>query len=99
MTILGTVIGGSPSAELPQAVLYLSNGLASAAIALIALAAYKLGNKLCKTPMTKIIAAIAASLTMCFTDEAWMIPVVMAFGGVVAFAVFYWQERKRKVIN
>jgi chromate transport protein ChrA len=99
MALLGTVIGGKPSADLPEAVLYLSNGLASAAISLIALAAYKLGNKLCTTPMTKIIGALSASFTMCFTDEPWMIPLVMAVGGLTSYAVFRWEERARKVTN
>jgi chromate transport protein ChrA len=97
MALLGTVIGSKPSAELPEAVLYLSNGLASAALALIALAAYKLGNKLCKTKMTKIIGALSAAFTMCFTDEAWMIPVVMAVGGLTAYIVHLYEEHKRKV--
>eukprot|EP00953_Heterococcus_sp_UTEX-ZZ885_P028788 15345-Heterococcus_DN1.PRE.1 len=96
MALLGTVIGSKPSAELPEAVLYLSNGLASAALALIALAAYKLGNKLCKTKMTKIIGALSAAFTMCFTDEAWMIPFVMAVGGIAAYAVHLYEEHKRK---
>jgi chromate transport protein ChrA len=97
MALLGTVIGSKPSADLPEAVLYLSNGLASAALALIALAAYKLGNKLCTTKMTKIIGASSAVLTMCFKKEAWMIPFVMALGGITAYTMYLYEEHKRKV--
>jgi chromate transport protein ChrA len=85
MALLGTVIGGTDSSLLPAAVLYLQNGLASAAVALIAAAAYKLGNKLCTTPVTKCIAAASASLTTLFNQQACLIPTVMAIGGAVAY--------------
>jgi chromate transport protein ChrA len=85
MALLGTVIGGTDSSLLPAAVLYLQNGLASAAVALIAAAAYKLGSKLCTTPVTKYIAAAAASLTTLFKQQAWLIPAVMVLGGAVAY--------------
>jgi chromate transport protein ChrA len=80
MALLGTVIGGTDSSLLPAAVLYLQNGLASAAVALIAAAAYKLGSKLCTAPVTKCIAAgcsiahytvQAASLADTSSHGAW----------------------------
>ncbi|KAG5183459.1 chromate transporter-domain-containing protein [Tribonema minus] len=87
MALLGALIGGKDSASLPQGVLFLENGLASAAVALVALAAYNLGNKLCKTHMTKVIGAIVFALTINYDQEAWLLPMCMVFGGVVAYTL------------
>ncbi|KAG5185200.1 chromate transporter-domain-containing protein [Tribonema minus] len=86
MAVLGTVVGDTRGAALPRTVLFLENGLASVAVALVALAAYNLGHKLCGTPMTKCIAAAVFAHTICFQATPWMIPACMAFGGAVAYA-------------
>lgn len=85
MGTLGALVGSSASADLPLYVLYLENGLASTAVGLVALAAYNLGNKICKTNTTKIIAAVASSLTINFTTVPWLIPACMLGGSLVTY--------------
>ncbi|TPX58873.1 hypothetical protein PhCBS80983_g02850 [Powellomyces hirtus] len=90
MTVFGLLIGGhSENKALPQPVLFLENGLASSAVALDALAAYNLSNKICidTSIVTKIITAVAAALTVIFTTEPWLMPSLMAFGGLTTYGI------------
>lgn len=94
MAVLGAVVGDTPATAMPRSVLFLENGLASVAVALMALAAYNLANKLCTTNMTKCIAATVFAHTICFQRTEWLIPACMAFGGSVAYVTHVHDARK-----
>ncbi|KAJ3044741.1 hypothetical protein HDV00_001145 [Rhizophlyctis rosea] len=96
MGVLGGVIGGDQS-TFPVWVLFLENGLASAAVALVAVAAYNLGNKLCIDPLTKVIAFATFALTANFQAVPWLIPLLMVVGALVGYAehwILAWRKRR-----
>ncbi|KAJ3069769.1 hypothetical protein HDU98_007183 [Podochytrium sp. JEL0797] len=86
MASLGYGVGrlGAQS-ELPTVVLYIERALASVSIALIAIAAKQLTGKLLVDKTSCTLAAIAVALVINFSGVAWLIPVLMACGGIVTY--------------
>ncbi|KAJ3161179.1 hypothetical protein HDU86_007801 [Geranomyces michiganensis] len=103
MTAFGVLIGGSSGggngnttpgkSQLPTAVLYLQNGLASTAVALVALAAMNLSNKICISRLTKCVAVFAAAAAVNFPEVPWLIPALMVFGGSCSYAEYVSDNR------
>ncbi|KAF9409641.1 hypothetical protein BGZ94_001897 [Podila epigama] len=83
MTIVGIVIGGIDD-EIPQWVVRLEQGLASAAIGLVALAAYRMSTNLATDKFTRLLALIAGSVTVLYS-AAWLLPVIMIAGGLSGY--------------
>jgi hypothetical protein len=73
-------IGVSSIVQLPDYAIALQNGLTSAAIGLIALAALRLSEKLLGRRTEKILALVSAGLAVCYSFF-WMYPVIMVAGG------------------
>ncbi|KAL2920101.1 Sterol 3-beta-glucosyltransferase [Polyrhizophydium stewartii] len=84
--MMGFGIGVSQlGSSLPPVVLYLQNGLTSAAVGLVALAAYKLCTKLLADRICSAIGAVSAILAINLYKQAWLFPVLMIAGGTVTF--------------
>ena len=73
--------------NLPIFLVEILNGLTSSAVGLVALSAYKMGNTIIKEKILMGIATIVAVLAMCF-KFAWLLPVLMVFGGIVSLLEF-----------
>ncbi|KAF7722078.1 hypothetical protein EC973_003727 [Apophysomyces ossiformis] len=86
MTIVGFFIG-SINDGIPLWATRLEQGLASAAIGLVALAAYKMSTSLATDKLTRILALIAGSISALYTAP-WLLPVMMIASGLVSY-VFY----------
>jgi chromate transport protein ChrA len=98
MGLLGALVGSSGAGTLPVGMLYVQNGLAATAVALVALAAYNLGCKLCKNTMTKAIAVTSAALTINFTTVPWLIPACMLMGGAVAYSMHLYKQQQVSIV-
>lgn len=84
MTVLAWAI--ARVTETPKWLIYLENGLVSSAVGLVALAAFKLGQGICKNDINKIIALVSAALTIVWgRDHVWLTPVLIVAGGI-----FHW---------
>ncbi|KAI8817086.1 chromate transporter-domain-containing protein [Fimicolochytrium jonesii] len=103
MGTLGAVVGSWSDEDggsgLPLWVKYAENGLASTAVALVALAAYNLANKLCGDHVTKIICVVAAGVTINFTTVPWVIPALMVAGGLVSYAAHLHGQYTRRHVH
>ncbi|KAG9060796.1 hypothetical protein KI688_008877 [Linnemannia hyalina] len=79
----------------------LEQGLASAAIGLVALAAYKMSTSLATDKLTRILALVAGSISALYTAP-WLLPVMMIAGGLVSYvfdafltpAHHNWKEKR-----
>jgi putative chromate ion transporter len=80
--------------SLPVWLQYVSNGLTSAALGLVALAAYKLSTKLLVSPLLVIIGVSSASLAVNFPTVPWLYPVMIAGGGLTTFLQRYIEKFK-----
>ncbi|CAO3620394.1 unnamed protein product [Cunninghamella blakesleeana] len=90
MTIIGIIVSQQTTVdnkEFPLVVLYLTQGLASAAIGLIALAAYKLHLSNAIDSITKIIVLTVGSIAILYSSP-WLYPVLMLSSGI--FTLFYY---------
>jgi hypothetical protein len=106
MTVAGVLIG-SIKGDLPQWAVRLEQGLASAAIGLVALAAYRMSTTLATDKLTRTLALVSGSVSALY-DAAWLLPVMMIAGGLISF-VFdaFWtpmytnlkEKRKRSKDN
>ncbi|KAJ3171210.1 hypothetical protein HDU88_008247 [Geranomyces variabilis] len=89
--------GGGDSApgknQLPMVVLYLENGLASTAVALVALAAMNLSNKICTNRLMKCVCCFAAAAAINVPTVPWLIPALMVFGGLCSYAAYVREIR------
>ncbi|KAF9148093.1 hypothetical protein BG015_010204 [Linnemannia schmuckeri] len=84
-TVAGLLIGDIKSDQ-PVWAIRLEQGLAAAAIGLVALAAHKMSRNLATDNLTRVLAMCAASVSILYTS-AWVLPVVMISGGLISFAV------------
>eukprot|EP00842_Homolaphlyctis_polyrhiza_P001162 jgi/Hompol1/2046/HPOL_002847-RA len=85
--------------SLPAWVRYLQNGLTSAAVGLVALAAFKLSSKLLADPISAFLGATSAILAINLYQYAWLFPVLMIFGGTFSFShslYLAYQERRAR---
>jgi chromate transport protein ChrA len=67
---------------IPTWLLFVENGLVSAAVGLVALAAYKLGTKLLIDPISVFLAVVCASLAINLTTFPWLYAIIMVAGGM-----------------
>lgn len=89
MTAAG--VGMSTLTDFPSYAVPLQNGLTSAAIGLIALAALRLTQKLVSSKADRVLVLVSASLAICYSSFSWLYPLVMFFSGVASF-VIDWLE-------
>eukprot|EP00612_Vaucheria_litorea_P002951 CAMPEP_0171461670 /NCGR_PEP_ID=MMETSP0945-20130129/6022_1 /TAXON_ID=109269 /ORGANISM="Vaucheria litorea, Strain CCMP2940" /LENGTH=459 /DNA_ID=CAMNT_0011988057 /DNA_START=146 /DNA_END=1525 /DNA_ORIENTATION=+ len=99
LALLGSFVGGTSSSDLPDWVLFVEDGLASAAVALVAMAAFNLANKLCVKSYAKVIALIVFCFGISFQEIHWLSPVYMIFGGLLAFLKHRCDENKSREKN
>jgi chromate transport protein ChrA len=85
MTFLGYGISVLGVSGIPNWILYIQNGLASVAVALVAAAAYKLGCKILNDNLSRTLAVLGGCLVINFEDKIWIIPTVMTFGGICTY--------------
>ncbi|KAF9198070.1 hypothetical protein BGZ49_001218 [Haplosporangium sp. Z 27] len=101
MTVAGVLIG-SIEGTIPLWATRLEQGLASAAIGLVALAAYRMSTTLATDKLTRILALIAGSVSVLYTAP-WLLPVMMIAGGIISFVndafitpfVNGWREKRK----
>ncbi|KAG0234139.1 hypothetical protein BGW42_006880 [Actinomortierella wolfii] len=80
MTVIGSLIG-KVGDSIPLWAHRLEQGLASAAIGLVALSAYRMSGSLATDKLTRILALISGGVTALYTS-AWLLPTVMVAGGI-----------------
>ncbi|KAI9300108.1 chromate transporter-domain-containing protein [Cunninghamella echinulata] len=97
MALIGLVVARQstldPDHEFPLVVIYLTQGLASAAIGLIVLAAYKLHLANAIDSITKIIVFLTASIAILYSAP-WLYPILMLASG--CFTLFYYLCREKQ---
>ncbi|GAB5586276.1 hypothetical protein Unana1_01176 [Umbelopsis nana] len=72
----------------------LSQGLASAAIGLVALAAWKMARSNTPDNTTKLLLMISACISVMYSS-AWLYPVLMIAGGIVTYSIHLFNQRKK----
>ncbi|KAG0205572.1 hypothetical protein BGX28_002824 [Mortierella sp. GBA30] len=100
MTVVGVLIG-SIKESIPLWATRLEQGLASAAIGLVALAAYRMSTSLATDKLTRILALVAGSVSALYTAP-WLLPVLMIAGGLISYlfdafitpAYYRWIEKR-----
>ncbi|KAG0014938.1 hypothetical protein BGZ81_000179 [Podila clonocystis] len=89
MTVVGILIANIKDG-IPEWATRLEQGLSSAAIGLVALAAYRMSTTLATDKLTRILALIAGGVSALYTAP-WLLPVLMISGGLVSFVYdAYW---------
>ncbi|KAF9906247.1 hypothetical protein EC991_000874 [Linnemannia zychae] len=83
MTVAGTLIGGIKGG-IPLWATRLEQGLASAAIGVVALAGYRMSTTLATDELTRSIALVAGSISALYSAP-WLMPTVMVLGGIVSY--------------
>ncbi|KAF9953348.1 hypothetical protein BGZ72_005486 [Mortierella alpina] len=83
MTVVGILIANIKEG-IPLWATRLEQGLASAAIGLVALAAYRMSTTLATDKMTRILALVAGGASALYTAP-WLLPVIMISGGLVSY--------------
>jgi chromate transport protein ChrA len=78
--------------DLPRWLLYVVNGLTSAAVGLVALAAHKIGSKILVDTFSIAMAALSAVLSINFT-AFWFYPVLMIVGGISSLIEKHIQKK------
>ncbi|KAF9430692.1 hypothetical protein BGZ94_004908 [Podila epigama] len=89
MTVVGILIGNI-NGGIPEWATRLEQGLASAALGLVALAAYRMSTNLATDKLTRVLALISGGVSALYAAP-WLLPVLMIAGGLTSF-VFdtYW---------
>jgi len=75
---------------------YTLMGLTAAAIALIAIAAYSLGAKLCKTRLLKLLCILSASIAIYSSPYPWSYPIILAVSGLITILFENWERYKKR---
>ncbi|KAJ3101122.1 hypothetical protein HDU97_001647 [Phlyctochytrium planicorne] len=83
MFFVGWGMGSLGSGQIPPWVTHVQNGLSAVAVALVALAAYKMGCKILTDNIGRILAITAAAIVINYTSVVWVIPVAMVAGGII----------------
>ncbi|KAF9966803.1 hypothetical protein BGZ70_001217 [Mortierella alpina] len=102
MTVVGVLIANIKEG-IPVWATRLEQGLASAAIGLVALAAYRMSTTLATDKLTRILALVAGGASALYTAP-WLLPVIMISGGLVSYtfdafiapAHLRWSEQRVK---
>ncbi|KAI8581328.1 hypothetical protein K450DRAFT_232528 [Umbelopsis ramanniana AG] len=93
MTGFGVAIGSVSS--IPLWATRLSQGLASAAIGLVAIAAWKMARSNAPDNITKLLLMISASISIMYS-AAWLYPVLMIAGGIFTYGLHLFKHLKEK---
>ncbi|KFH69884.1 hypothetical protein MVEG_04688 [Podila verticillata NRRL 6337] len=89
MTVVGILIANIKGG-IPEWATRLEQGLSSAAIGLVALAAYRMSTTLATDKLTRILALVAGGVSALYTAP-WLLPVLMITGGLISFIYdAYW---------
>ncbi|KAF9176833.1 hypothetical protein BGZ51_009588, partial [Haplosporangium sp. Z 767] len=83
MTVAGALIGGIKG-DIPLWATRLEQGLASAAIGIVALAGYRMSTTLATDKLTRAVALLAGSISVLYTAP-WLMPSVMVLGGIISY--------------
>ncbi|KAG0298927.1 hypothetical protein BGZ96_004234 [Linnemannia gamsii] len=83
MTVAGVLIG-DVSDTIPLWATRLEQGLAAAAVGLVALAAYKMSTALATDKLTRVLALISGGASALYTAP-WLLPVLMISGGLTSW--------------
>ncbi|KAG0000421.1 hypothetical protein BGZ65_004389, partial [Modicella reniformis] len=83
MTVAGVLIANIKEG-IPLWATRLEQGLASASIGLVALAAYRMSTTLATDKLTRILALVSGSVSALYTAP-WLLPVMMIVGGLISF--------------
>ncbi|KAG0261523.1 hypothetical protein BG011_000929 [Mortierella polycephala] len=102
MTVAGVLIGNLEDG-IPLWATRLEQGLASAAIGLVALAAYRMSTSLATDKLTRILALVAGGASALYTAP-WLLPVLMIAGGIISYvfdafltpAYLSWSEKRKR---
>lgn len=93
MTGFGVAIGSVST--IPLWATRLSQGLASAAIGLVAIAAWKMARSNAPDNLTKLLLMISASISIMYS-AAWLYPVLMIAGGIFTYSIYLFKYLKEK---
>jgi len=86
---------------LPDIVFALFTGLNSAAVGLIAVAAYDLSAKVITDPITRIEVLLSAAFSTCYESQ-WLYPVLMVVGGMATLVwdnFVLWKENRSRRLS
>ncbi|KAG0293249.1 hypothetical protein BGZ98_002255 [Dissophora globulifera] len=83
MTVTGVLIG-NVKGDIPEYATRIEQGLAAAAIGLVALAAYRMSTALATDKLTRVLALISGSTSILYSAP-WLLPVMMIAGGVISY--------------
>ncbi|KAG0280231.1 hypothetical protein BGZ95_010830 [Linnemannia exigua] len=83
MTVAGVLIGDLND-TIPLWATRLEQGLAAAAVGLVALAAYKMSTTLATDKLTRVLALISGGASALYTAP-WLLPVLMIAGGLTSW--------------
>ena len=78
--------------NLPLVLAEILNGLTSAAVGLVALSAFKMGNTIITGKLQVSIATFVSVMAICFSF-AWLLPSLMVFGGLITVGEYYLEQR------
>jgi putative chromate ion transporter len=79
--------------SLPRFLIFIVNGLTSAAVGLVALAAYKLGSKILKDRIGIFISTFSCVVSINYSSS-WILPALMAFGGIATIVFEFIKKEK-----
>ncbi|RUS32192.1 hypothetical protein BC938DRAFT_476076 [Jimgerdemannia flammicorona] len=82
------------SSTTPTWALRIEQGLAAAAVGLVALAAHRLATNVAYDRATKVLLLVSAGVAVCY-DAPWLYPALMVFGGSASFAFDTIVERRQ----
>eukprot|EP00164_Ancoracysta_twista_P010228 GFYU01015375.1.p1 GENE.GFYU01015375.1~~GFYU01015375.1.p1 ORF type:complete len:447 (+),score=112.68 GFYU01015375.1:162-1502(+) len=93
IVMIGAGIGSSKANEISDnaIVMWLQSSLGSAGAGLVAVAAWKLGGKLCTDDVTKGLAVFSLVMSMMF-NKAYVFPSLLVFGGAITYGLD-WRKR------
>ena len=94
--MIGLGIGVSSLVSIPVWVYTIENGLTSAAVGLIALAAFNLSRKVNDGVIDNLLTVFAIIIVLNFSKEPWLLPAIMAFGAIFRLC-HEWLYRKEQV--
>lgn len=84
-------------ASIPPELQSFENGLSSAAVGLVALAAYKLGKKILKDRVDQTLALVSLVLAIHLRAQAWLFPVLMVTSASVSYCA--WRLRVKVTVE
>lgn len=87
----------SLGASIPLWAQYTENGLTSAAVGLVAIAAFKLGKKILQDRVDMLLALFACLMAINVTDQPMLFPLLMIFGASVSYIHWAWNERQQRL--